>query len=352
MKKFITLLFLFGLVLNSFAQDTVYVYQDGGVIVIDGVEADKSYVNPAHISYKKIRDNYIIKDQLTKYTYNIGEYSDVFREDTIGFNTEDEFINYFNRIINRSVTDVYIQDQTTSPIELYLHNDDTPVTVDDSTTAGSKIIPLATGHGFTAGDFFYCDWFSQPLKRPRVFQAEVITVYTDSILIGVPFYETLDPSEIRKATRNNVNFAVNGAVTNVEYHVLPPPGITWDLTRVMITMILSGQPDDGLFGDLSRLTNGVYFGVEQSGFIGGYVGNFHDNSDFRASAYDVTYSVRSGGGGSWGMSVRKTFAGQDKYGVAIRLNGDLIEEFIGVVQDDLTGIVQFRVKVMGHIVEN
>ena len=52
----------------------------------------------------------------------------------------------------------------------------------------------------------------------------------------------------------------------------------------------------------------------------------------------------------YGLSVRMTFAGQDKHGVVVRL--DTGEEFQIVVQDDLTGLETFSCMAEGHFVQN
>jgi len=119
----------------------------------------------------------------------------------------------------------------------------------------------------------------------------------------------------------------------------------------MIAMVLDSNPDDGLFGNIAKLTNGVFFGTEGDDSQG-YLVNVFDNAGFRLSAYDVAYTTRSSGGGSYGMSVRKTFAGQDKYGVAVRLQGLMNEKFVLYAQDDLTGIVEFKIKLMGHLTQD
>lgn len=53
-----------------------------------------------------------------------------------------------------------------------------------------------------------------------------------------------------------------------------------------------------------------------------------------------------------GSVFRRSFAGQDKNGVVIRLNGDQGDEFQVIVQDNLTGLTHFRTVVQGHVVED
>lgn len=48
---------------------------------------------------------------------------------------------------------------------------------------------------------------------------------------------------------------------------------------------------------------------------------------------------------------RRSFGGQDKNGVVIRVDGDLGESLELLIQDDLTGLETFRIVVQGHVVE-
>lgn len=330
------------------------IYISGGAIILEDVSGynDKLSINPGHFDWQVNSGIYSCRDKLENQSYELGAYTDI--EDKLGstFTSEALLESFLNSAINR--TDVFIQDQTTSPIELFLHNDDSVVTITSDLSAGDQTINLVSGHGFVAGEFIYIVWYSNILQRNRFYQGEVITSAATSITVGKPFYENVLTTEISQSTRNNVNMAVDGSVTPQEFHIKPPSGVKWDLTRLMLIMTLTSQPDDGLFGNISRLTNGVYFGIEQPGFVGGYLGGFHDNSDFRRTAFDVGYHARSGGGGTWGLSMRKTFGGQDKYGVVIRLDGDKDQEFVGVVQDDLTvgsDVISMKVVLMGHYVD-
>ena len=67
---------------------------------------------------------------------------------------------------------------------------------------------------------------------------------------------------------------------------------------------------------------------------------------------DLTYTTRSGGGGSFGLRARVTFNGPDKRGVVIRLFANTTDEFHSVVRDNLSASSAFRVKIQGQVAIN
>jgi len=107
---------------------------------------------------------------------------------------------------------------------------------------------------------------------------------------------------------------------------------------------------DGLFGDITALTNGMYLGFENESFAE-YNLVVLDNAELRNSAFEVEYTNRSGGQGNYGVSFWKKSSGFENLGVTIRLDGSMNDTLCTYVQDDLTGIIRFRIKILGHIVD-
>jgi hypothetical protein len=249
-------------------------------------------------------------------------------------------------------TDVFVQDQTSPPIEYFLTQILNPVTITAPAAARTKVLQLQAGHGVIVGNLLEI-YAETPIGNDtlKTFQQlTVIDVNIDTITVQ-PFLEfDLDPLNVKISDRTTSESNVNGSITPQRFRIGPPNGIRWDLTRTMIVMVTDGNPDDGLYGNLLPLTSGVFFGFEND-ITQAYLVNVQANAGYRATAYDVTYTSRSTGGGSWGVSVRKSFAGQDKYGVAIRLAGPSEDEFVMYINDDLSGILEHRIRIMGHIVE-
>ena len=181
----------------------------------------------------------------------------------------------------------------------------------------------------------------------RFVQLAVVDVVGDIITCQPFFGFDVAPANIIFAKRTSRAMNVDGSVTPVRFSVGPPNGLKWDLARTMITMVVTSNPDDALYGNLAALANGLFFGFEND-ITQDYLVNVQANAGYRATAYDVEYTTRSSGGGDYGVSIRKSFAGKHHYGVAIRLEGPTNDEFVTYINDNLTAITEHAQKVMGH----
>lgn len=226
-----------------------------------------------------------------------------------------------------------------------------------SVSADRKQITFEPGHGFLNPVFPDIDYFNIHYVDPddssfvgtRFAQVAVISVSGDVVDITPPLGFVPELLKIERQKRVNINMAVLGTrLAPLTFKSFPPNGQIHDLRRFIGSMILSTAGDDGLFGNIARLTNGEYFGFENPVFKE-YNLFIFDNSDFRASGYDVEFVPRSGGGGTHGMSFRKTLAGLEKSGVVLTLDGGTSDELVKITQDDLTGLVRYVIKVMGNI---
>jgi hypothetical protein len=258
-----------------------------------------------------------------------------------------------NRLINatksKNSIDVRIQDQSTERLSLYLAQ---PLDLIVSISGGVKdteSLNITTSGVVPVIGNFVC--FQE---GGNVTQMEIISVTPVSgneYTIGIAIPLDHDYSASAGCVLQNVDMDVDGSLTPVEFKIGPAGNYSWDITRLNVAMVLSTAGDDGLFGNLTALTASQYFRKENSGHTKNLF-DVKDNSDFRLeSGGDVAYTTRSGGGGSYGMASRITFNGADKSGVVIRLIGDTDDTFTTVVRSNLTGIVKYRIKVQGHVVE-
>lgn len=255
--------------------------------------------------------------------------------------------------------DVNLQDQTTPPIEHYLYQELNDVVITGTPVKGTNILTLQAGHNFVAPVGFirehlnihYLDMTLPQALGMRFNQFTVIAVDGNNISITPPLPYDFILSNVETTKRVNTNMNILGTFANpVKFETRPPNGQQWDLTRLMPDMILGTGGDDGKFGNIAGgIDNGEYFGFEGDLFTEYQVSIF-DNGDLRSTAFDLTYPSRSGGSGDFGMGTRKTLAGQPKSGVAVRLDGANNDKFVKYTQDDLTSIVRYRIKIMGHVV--
>lgn len=153
-------------------------------------------------------------------------------------------------------------------------------------------------------------------------------------------------------TEKNINLAVNGSVSPVEFTVSPgglADNVAWDITRLIITITDDVIMDDSKFGGISALPKGIVVRVTD-----GYTKNIFNaktNQDVGSHMYDLIYSDKAPAG-SYGLKARRTFAGQDKNGVTVRLNADNNDELKVIVQDDLRGLITFHAICQGHVTED
>jgi hypothetical protein len=239
-------------------------------------------------------------------------------------------------------TDVFIQDQTTDIVDLYLHKHiGSDITITSNTAVGDRTINVASGHGAVAGNVVCLK------EGERYYQGTILSVTATKITLDTPLDYAFTTGAYCSPTTIDLN--VDGSVTPVEFHIRPNVGVKWDITRVMFYIEGTGTMDSGLFGDIAALTNGVVLRKKDGTYKN--IFNVKSNGDFANRAYDISYDSRAPAGTS-AVRVRRSFGGQDKNGVVVRLDGTSLDELEILVQDNLTGLVNFYVIAQGHIVED
>ena len=129
------------------------------------------------------------------------------------------------------------------------------------------------------------------------------------------------------------------------YWAGPEPGEVWHITHFTLAMGHNSAGDLGLFGNLTKLPNGVVLRA----FVDGHYGtltNWKTNGDINLDTGNIDFPLRSGGGGTHGTTADGPF--KIRTGAVLRLDGDLGDRFEVYVQDDLTGIFFWSMKAQGH----
>jgi hypothetical protein len=243
---------------------------------------------------------------------------------------------------------VNIQDQTSPPFDLYfIQAIGAPTIIASAVSIGDTDISIIAS--ISAGTYvgIFCP------EEGRFFFADVLAVagagpYT--ITVDTPADFAFEVGDSVLPTTRDMN--VVGSLGTPSVFEVQGPGsgdLEIDVTRIIFTMTCTSLPDDGLFGNITALTNGIVIRRKDGTYRN--FANVKSNGDFANLAYDISYSTRSVPAGSYGVRCRYTFAGQDKHGVAIRLGTD--EALQILIQDDLTtgaDILSFRAIVAGHVV--
>ncbi len=250
-------------------------------------------------------------------------------------------VQYGIPIESNGAIPINVQDQHTEIVDLYLHNNLAELTMTADMVIDDTDVDVLTGHGAVAGDVLCFK------GSGRYTQVTVLSSTATNIVFDTPidFGYAVATGSLHRGIGD---LAVDGALSPVVYHITPPAGVEWDITRLISHIEDSTAMDDGLFGGMGALTNGIVVRVNNG--IYKNIMNVKTNGEFEERAYNREYIAKPPAGTGHAMNVRRTFAGQEKNGVTIRLSGDLGDELQIIIQDDLTDLDHFHCVAQGHVV--
>jgi len=238
---------------------------------------------------------------------------------------------------------VNIQDQTTSILDWNLTQHLNDVTLATDTTVDNDTITLEAGHGVVVGnwlEFFEGAYF---------LQVEVKAVVTNTITLAMPIDQPFTTGASVRRTQSDL--AVDGSVTPVTFSFVPGGTNKYDIVRAILHIEHTSAGDDSLFGNLPALTNGLYFRKKNAVYKNLF--NAKDNGEFRHRAFDLEYGDSSKAGpGAYSTTSRRTFGGQNKNGVVIRVDPAQTEEIQAIVRDNLTTLTHLHIVIQGHIIQD
>ena len=264
-------------------------------------------------------------------------------------NRTTEILEYFaerdedNNIIGASV---YIQDQMSDIIDYLLCIDLSELTLAIPTVIDTYTITVTDASSVIAGTYICLQ------ETDRAFQAKILSKSGNDLTLDTPmdFVFSTDAYTYNRSPE----LAVDGSVTPVVASLAPIPGVKWDVVRIigsMLSPFADGAPSDSKFAGISPLTRGIV--LRKSNGVHHTIFNAKTNGEIklRTGPTDVVYTTASANV-SYGTGFRRTFNGQEKNGVVIRLDGDKGDRLDILIQDDLTGLTSFKVVAQGHVVED
>lgn len=210
----------------------------------------------------------------------------------------------------------------------------TDIVLAGSYAIGVSQVSVSAGHGFSVGDTIMI-W-----EASRFVQCEVVAVATNLLTLCLPLPAAFTPAA--KVVRGSINLAIDGS-TPAEFVFQPYLStVPIDICAVAISMAHTTEPDDGKFGGITALTNGIYFrranGVIQN------LGNHKTNQSFREYGYTLDYPSKAPSG-TYATSLSKRLI--DSHTQEMRVDprrGDYIK---AVVRDNLTGLARLTVSLLG-----
>lgn len=264
---------------------------------------------------------------------------------TSAFNFENNEVNlhdgYGNPINSLGgALDIHDADSHDTLINHFVHylTGDTSV-LNGSFNAGDRVIVVEDSTGFVAGSQIDIQNGTKHIHHWRI----VTDVTGNNITVDAPLdYDFPNGSVVNEGI---ANMNVDGSVTPVVFVLTPKEDQVLHLLRMLIALEHSTAADDSLFGDLPALTNGVVIRVSNNGGTSfNTLTTWHKNKDMKEDMYDVTYTDKAGGG-NHGTNGRWTWK---NVGNIINLDETENEIFQVVIQDDLTSLIDFQIKLQGH----
>ena len=243
--------------------------------------------------------------------------------------------------------DVHIQSQTSQLFQYFLMNEQkTDITLTTSISMDDEVINVSAGHGFTgvSGEYIV-------IRIGDIFtQSKVIGVVTNAITIEMPIPVGIPITA--GVMRGNINMNVDGSLTPVDFKYTSnccgseDAQIPIDIGTVIITMQHGANvPDDGKFGGLGALTNGIYFRKENGERLN--LGNYITNQAFKDVGADVEYTQKAPAG-TYATNI--TFDIERIFGQVVRVNPRTDDFILARVRDDIdagAGMAKMSISLVG-----
>lgn len=247
--------------------------------------------------------------------------------------------NLFQAAVNaKNKIDVFVNDQTSPLFQYFLqHEQKTDITLTSAVSVDDTTINVSAGHGFTGADGEYLTIFEDNmfLSQP------VISAVGDAITIAMPSDRVYTTAAV--VIRGNSRLNIDGATTPTRFDLnLRGFTIPIDISKIVLTMTHTSAGDDGKFGGIAKLANGVYFRKE-NGFTFN-LGNYINNQAFKDIGALIDYTAK----GPAGVESTNIYVDLKQiFGQVIRMDSRANDVFYGYVREDLTGLLSFSVSLIG-----
>ncbi len=229
-------------------------------------------------------------------------------------------------------------------INKYIHQHTATITTLAVATVGGGseyMIDVASTAGFAVGDFIDINTTTIETTHPKILGIAG-TIFTLDRRID----RAHAIGDIVTKVIIDISSQIGSLASPQVYYIGPPPGEVWHMQRLLFSMVHPTAADLGTFGNIASpgLTNGIIVRARISNNYGTMT-NWKITADIKTDMFDVEFDSRSTGGGSYGTSGRGTFT---EAGIVLRLDGDEEDRVELLVQDDITALDSFTMKVQGH----
>lgn len=206
-------------------------------------------------------------------------------------------------------------------------------------SSGDTSITVANSAGFVIGDLLRLS--SSSIRECGHFH--IINVVGNVITLNRPVDNDFEIGDA--VTEIDISMNEAGTLANpVVFRIQPPSFERWQITRFLVSMLDTTAMDNGTFGGMTALSNGIVLRVVRNGVVitGTY---WTSNQDLKDDMYDVDYSSKAPAG-QYGLSARWSLLKSEFVLDIDGATGDYIE---ALVQDDLTPLDDFKIKAQGRL---
>jgi len=226
----------------------------------------------------------------------------------------------------------------------FLHFDTATVTtLSVAATAGDYIINFTDASVFAVGDEIQLE---NGNLEPMFFN--ILAIAVNAVTLDTPInFDHPTGADVNKVYTNLAQAGLTTAASlaaPVTFTTHVPEGFIVHVTSMSIIMTDGSAMDFTKFGGMAALTNGCVLRAQSDGRMGHYT-NWKSNFDMDSDAFPVRYQEKVGGG-DYGLSA--VYDITDATGAIVYLDGSLTDRFEILIRDDLTNLINFRIKLQGH----
>lgn len=244
----------------------------------------------------------------------------------------------------RGSLDIHDSDPHRIIYNQFLHYDTaTTTTLAVAASTGDNSLTLTSAVGFAVGDEVKIENGSQ---EPLFFK--ILTLVGNVITLDSPL--THNHTIGADVTKIYTNIAQPGLTVGatpanpITFTSHVPAGVVIHVTEMSVVMTDTSSMDFTTFGGRAALTNGCVLLAQTNGIIGTYT-NWKRNFDLDSDAFPVNYQSKVGGG-EFGLSA--IYSIRQSTNSVVYMDGTLGDKFEIRIQDDLTALTAFKIKLQGH----
>ena len=213
-------------------------------------------------------------------------------------------------------------------------------TLNGAQLADSKTLILNDATGFNVGDKIDIEQGTTHIHMYR----EITVIATNTLTINAAI--DVDIPDGSGVTQTSFNMAVDGSSTPQIFTAIPGLGEKVDIMRLLLAIVDDTAASDDKFGGITALINGVHIRKNiNNGESYQTLAIWMANKDMKEDMYNLDYTDKAGPS-NHGVNGRWTIF---ETGAVLNIDETNNEFMECIIQDDLTGLVDFQIKVQGHI---